>query len=44
MFSGLSQKTGFLIVSRAFATTHFGASGAEPALPSNSSWKRNADV
>ena len=30
---------GSLIVSRALATAHFDASGAEPAGPSNSSWK-----
>jgi hypothetical protein len=44
MFSGLSQNTGFLIVSRARATDHFAGSGAEPAGPSNSSWKRNAGI
>src|ERR1700722_7042247 len=44
MFSGLSQNTGFLIVSRAFATIHFDGSGAEPAGPSNSSWNRNPGV
>jgi hypothetical protein len=44
MFSGLSQNTGFLIASLAFATVHFDGSGDEPARPSNSLWNRNADV
>ena len=44
MFSGRSQNTGFLMVSRAVEMIHFDGSGAEPAGPSNSSWKRNAGV
>src|ERR1700712_5381494 len=44
MFSGRSQNTGFLIISRAVEMVHFDGSGAEPAGPSNSSWKRKLGV
>ena len=37
-FSGSSQNVGSSIDSRAFATSHFDGSGADPAGPSNSSW------